>query len=121
MFAVSLTAIWCLLMPPYLYGVIGIFAAFLCGHAAGKHLPEYRSVVKISLNYGILFYWCLFLYVYRGICNPVEAFEQDGSFFQSAWNYRGTVPHNSCHCRKCDFSVCSNLYYLWSEKAAVTK
>jgi hypothetical protein len=46
MFAVSLTAIWCLLMPPYLYGVIGIFAAFLCGHAAGKHLPEYRSVVK---------------------------------------------------------------------------
>lgn len=28
MFAVSLTAIWCLLMPPYLYGVIGIFCGF---------------------------------------------------------------------------------------------
>ena len=46
LFAVSLTAVWCLLMPPYLYGVIGVLATFLCGYAVGKYLPDYKSMVK---------------------------------------------------------------------------
>ena len=64
-FAVSLTATWCLLMPPYLYGVIGGLATFLCGYTAGKHLPEYKSVVKnqFKLWHLILLVFVFYMYI----------------------------------------------------------
>lgn len=46
LFSVSITAVWCLLMPPYLYGILGIPVAFVSSFFIGKQLPKTNEVFK---------------------------------------------------------------------------
>ena len=64
LFAVSLTAVWCLLMPPYLYGVIGVLATFLSGYAVGKYLPDYKSIVKNNFKVWHLVFLAFVFYMF---------------------------------------------------------
>lgn len=46
-FSISMTALWCLWMPPYLYGILGIFVVLVGTFLWGKHLPDMMSQMRV--------------------------------------------------------------------------
>lgn len=52
-FSISMTALWCLWMPPYLYGILGIFIVLVGSFLWGKHLPDMKVQLK---DHGRLWY-----------------------------------------------------------------
>ena len=60
-FAVSMTALWCLWMPPYLYGILGIFVVLAGSFLFGKNLPDMKTQMK---EHGKLWYILPILLVY---------------------------------------------------------
>lgn len=45
-FSISMTALWCLWMPPYLYGILGILIVLAGSFQWGKNLPDMLSQIK---------------------------------------------------------------------------
>lgn len=45
-FSISMTALWCLWMPPYLYGILGILIVLVGSFLWGKNLPDMMSQIK---------------------------------------------------------------------------
>ncbi len=64
LFAISMTAVWCLVMPPYLYGILGIPVVFALSLYLGKQLPEYNKTIKEKFHWILIpvlllvFYMC---------------------------------------------------------------
>ena len=46
LFAISMTVVWGLLMPPYLYGILGIPVTFVFTFLLGKQLPEAKKMLS---------------------------------------------------------------------------
>lgn len=48
LFSVSMTALWCLWMPPYLYGFLGIFIVLIGSFFWSKNLPDMKLLLKVN-------------------------------------------------------------------------
>ncbi|MGN1167821.1 MAG: hypothetical protein ACI4S2_15490 [Lachnospiraceae bacterium] len=70
LFAISLSALWCLIMPPYLYGILGIFTAFGMGLYAGRKLKSGKTVISTGMKWYLLL--PLFLCFYMADSEFVE-------------------------------------------------
>ncbi len=70
-FSISMTALWCLWMPPYLYGILGIFIVLVGSFLWGKHLPEMKLQLKEHGRW-----WYLFLILLIDYMLGMEFYER---------------------------------------------
>ncbi|MDD6157390.1 MAG: hypothetical protein PUB52_10290 [Lachnospiraceae bacterium] len=59
-----MTAVWCLLMPPYLYGVLGVPVTMVLAYVIGRQLPDIKATISTKFKWYYILPLALIFYMF---------------------------------------------------------